>query len=351
VLVLILGAAAAGAGTARAADPAVRSCGNGDALVEIRLEACSALIAAGETVGRPTGWALIQRGFAFGEAGDLERARADFEAALRLAPDQPDAHVGRGLVLWAAGEPAAALPDLDAALALWPDDAQAFNARGLAHAALGQIDQAIADYDAALQLAPTYVAALIHRGQAHAAGGAWRQAIADYQAALALLRGDADSETDRDVARDGIADALQGLQAEANALRRQPGGAALVTGDVTGDAARDAGAVATDRAPLPPRLAEGAPADAGSGRGDPPALERETSQSGASIRGMAEADRDGTGPVRASGTNAAAERPPARADASTVRLLSTIRSSPAAGPADAAAAVGHPSGVNEAQAR
>ncbi|MFO1060019.1 MAG: tetratricopeptide repeat protein [Dongiaceae bacterium] len=223
--ILVLCAAAACGGAARADDPALRGCANDDALAQVRAEACSALIADGETVGRPTGWALIQRGFALGEAGDLGRARADFEAALRLAPDLPDAHLGRGLVLWATGDAKTAIPELDAALALQPAFAQAFNARGLARAALGELDRAIDDYDAALRIAPAYVAALIHRGTAHARRGDWRPAIADYKAALALLPRDADSEDYRDIANDGIDDAASALATELAALRRQPASA------------------------------------------------------------------------------------------------------------------------------
>ena len=67
---------------------------------------------------------------------------------IRLKPDY-DAYYARGLAKAGLGQHSAAIADFDAAIRLKPDDAEAYYNRGLAKQKLGQHFAAISDYDTA----------------------------------------------------------------------------------------------------------------------------------------------------------------------------------------------------------
>jgi tetratricopeptide (TPR) repeat protein len=71
------------------------------------------------------------------KAGDLEKARASFETALRHYPDFEDAHIGLARALIGLQQPAQALPHLQRALALNARSEVALYQLAQAHAALG----------------------------------------------------------------------------------------------------------------------------------------------------------------------------------------------------------------------
>ena len=65
------------------------------------------------------------------------------------------------------GDTDRAIADFDAAVKLDPNDAIAVNNRGLRHRNKGDADRAIADFSAAIKLKPDYVNALYNRGTAY----------------------------------------------------------------------------------------------------------------------------------------------------------------------------------------
>lgn len=99
--------------------------------------------------------ALNLRGAAFGQAGDYERAMADFNAALKINPDFP----------------------------------QAYSNRALIHVRVKQLSQAIADYDRAISIDPNYVPAYVGRGNIYKLQKNYPQAIADYTHAIEIDAG------------------------------------------------------------------------------------------------------------------------------------------------------------------
>jgi Flp pilus assembly protein TadD len=62
--------------------------------------------------------------------GESARALADFDDAVRLAPDNAAAVTARGVALGAKGEFDHALADFDRAIALEPDNANIYDDRG-----------------------------------------------------------------------------------------------------------------------------------------------------------------------------------------------------------------------------
>ena len=166
--------------------------------------------------------ALVSRGDAFGQLGDLGRAMADLNRAVALAPDKPAALVARGqiesrrrnlagaardyeaalkidprytaaLINLAAvramqGEPGAAVALLDQAITIDRRNPLAFYNRGYAEFALKRYDKAIADYGSAIEIDPGMGLAYNNRALSRAvAGSDLVAALADSDQALKLL--------------------------------------------------------------------------------------------------------------------------------------------------------------------
>src|SRR6185369_5076179 len=73
------------------------------------------------------------------------------------------AYSNRGVEWRAKGELARAIADYNEAIKADPQQAAAYNNRGIAHAALSDYDKAVADYDEAIKLKPDYASALNNR--------------------------------------------------------------------------------------------------------------------------------------------------------------------------------------------
>ena len=166
--------------------------------------------------------ALVSRGDAFGQLGDLGRAMADLNRAVALAPDKPTVLLARGQIESRRGNLAGAARDYEAALKLDPRYADAminlaairsmegkpgpaiellgraiaidrsnplaFYNRGYAEFALKQYDKAIADYSSAIELDPRLGLAYNNRALSRAVAGTdLVAALADSDQALKLL--------------------------------------------------------------------------------------------------------------------------------------------------------------------
>jgi tetratricopeptide (TPR) repeat protein len=119
-------------------------------------------------------------------AGDVPKSREQFEAALQLKPDDPEALNGLGLALERAGSLADAIAKFKRAAELVPDKwAYRFN---LAHAEgrVNQWDQAIADYRQAIKLSPEDYPTQYNLALALHKKGDEQAAIVEYQKAIAL---------------------------------------------------------------------------------------------------------------------------------------------------------------------
>jgi tetratricopeptide (TPR) repeat protein len=82
---------------------------------------CGALIDHEKTAKAERLKALVARGGAFARKGEVERAIADYDAALRLEGGQADLFNARGELWWKKGDRPKALADFGAAIKLKPD--------------------------------------------------------------------------------------------------------------------------------------------------------------------------------------------------------------------------------------
>lgn len=130
--------------------------------------------------------AYHNRGLAFKDAGNYERAIADSTTALSLSPQFIDAYNNRGLAYKGKKAFTKALADFDAALSLNPRYAKAWCNRGLTRTLTGEYRAAVDDLTRAITLDPQFAIAYYNRGNAYAAIEEDERATADYTQALSF---------------------------------------------------------------------------------------------------------------------------------------------------------------------
>jgi len=85
--------------------------------------------------------------------GQIDKERADYDSAIRVAPNSA-VYVERGVFFSSHDEYAKAIADYDAAIRFDPSNAFVYLLRGHSYESLGRREQAIADYRKALSLNP-----------------------------------------------------------------------------------------------------------------------------------------------------------------------------------------------------
>jgi len=130
--------------------------------------------------------AYNNRGLAFDESGQVDRAIADFDRAIAINPSYSDAYYNRGTVFYKTGLLKAAMDDLDRTIALDPEYYKAYNNRGAVYYTMEEFDRAIADYDRAIVLNPSYFQAYYNRGLAFNKVGRFDEATKDLNEASFL---------------------------------------------------------------------------------------------------------------------------------------------------------------------
>lgn len=254
------------------ADPAVQLaqqwslCESGMALVQDRILACSAVVAASADDPARRAQALLQRGILRGDIEHDTRAIADFGRALRIDPTLVDVYIERAQLHYARSAYDAAVRDYEAALRLQPNHPMALQGRDAAlrgevdalgnqldaiaqalarqpsepslwnqrcwiRAVEGQeLDYALADCNEALRLDPRHAAALDSRGLVHLKRGDNEAALADYEAALAVEPGRGHYLYGRGVARVRLGQTAAGQADLVAAERAEPGVTRLYQG-------------------------------------------------------------------------------------------------------------------------
>jgi tetratricopeptide (TPR) repeat protein len=128
--------------------------------------------------------AYINRGAAFAEDHDADRALRDFDTAIRLAPDSAMAYMNRGRALQDRGRTDAAIADYTKAIGLMPSYALAYTNRGSAYQRTGRTSEALEDFSRAVRLSADDAAAYLNRGILYGELGRFALALEDLSAAL-----------------------------------------------------------------------------------------------------------------------------------------------------------------------
>jgi protein O-mannosyl-transferase len=130
--------------------------------------------------------AYNNRGIAYKERGQLDKAFSDFNKAIVLAPSLAHGYNNRGIVYKEAGQYDRALWDYDKAIELDPSYAVAYANKGDVLKDKGQYDRALWNYDKAIELNPLYVEAYNNRGMTLNEIGQREKALWNYDKAVAL---------------------------------------------------------------------------------------------------------------------------------------------------------------------
>jgi len=120
---------------------------------------------------------------------DAAARQADFDEAVKLAPQEPDALRFRGMHYLTENKLSEAIADFNAAIAIEPDDAETYEARGMAEAASEKLDESIASFTKAIELEPKSPGALTARARVRAIQGDLKLALADVEEAMKLRPG------------------------------------------------------------------------------------------------------------------------------------------------------------------
>ena len=132
--------------------------------------------------------AYYNRGLAYYEQGNLDKAIADYDEAIRLNPDDAQAYYNRAIAYYDRGNLDKAIADYQIAIDLNPDDAEAYYNRGLVYYQQGDLDKAIADYQIAIDLNPDDPDAYYNRGLAYRQQENNRQALESFRQAAELYQ-------------------------------------------------------------------------------------------------------------------------------------------------------------------
>ncbi|MFZ1932507.1 MAG: tetratricopeptide repeat protein [Thermoguttaceae bacterium] len=130
--------------------------------------------------------ALVLRAKIEDQAG---KKLADFDEAVRLAPDDAAVVRDRGLALADMDKPERALNDLNRAIELEPGNVPTYEAKAIVLARLKKFDEALAAIDKACQLDPGSIAPLVQKMRIHAQQRKFDAAIDDLNKAWAISPG------------------------------------------------------------------------------------------------------------------------------------------------------------------
>lgn len=122
---------------------------------------CTLVILSGRESQRNLASAYFNRGIAYKNKGDFDRAIADFTQAIQLNPKDAKPHVNRGNAYSDKGDFDHAIADYNEAIQLDPKFAFAYLNRGLANLFTGALPKAIADLNQASELDPKFAYAAL----------------------------------------------------------------------------------------------------------------------------------------------------------------------------------------------
>ena len=130
---------------------------------------------------------VFRRGTAYHALGDVKNALRDYDTAIKGNPWNVIAFADRGILLSKYyNQFNLAAADFDQALKLAPDNVQLLILRGDTYAIQNKFDAALADLDRAATLEPRNPAVYTHRASAQSRKGATDAALKDYDKALAI---------------------------------------------------------------------------------------------------------------------------------------------------------------------
>ena len=126
------------------------------------------------------------RGIAYSDIGQYDRALEDYNKVIAMNPYYSRAYNNRGVVYSRQGLYDMAIEDFSKAIDLKPNFFDAYNNRGVAFDKAGRFEKAMEDFQKALVLNPGFERTYINRGVAYQRAGMLDKAIEDFNTALSI---------------------------------------------------------------------------------------------------------------------------------------------------------------------
>jgi tetratricopeptide (TPR) repeat protein len=179
---LFLGAAMAAMGQSR--QESLNKCRSVDP--DAKITGCTAFIQAGQDTTQNLSVIYNNRGTAYDDKGDYDRAIRDFNETIHLNPNAEIAYYGRGYAYKKKGDYDRAIQDFNEAIHLNPNFERAYYDRGNAYIDKDDYDRAIQEFDEAIHLNPNDANAYNNRGVAYERKDDYGHAIQNYDQAILL---------------------------------------------------------------------------------------------------------------------------------------------------------------------
>jgi tetratricopeptide (TPR) repeat protein len=202
-LVILAGALSAGSvemAVAQDHDQLFRRCFT-ESVPDNVIVSCSAIIARPSMDKEELATAFKNRGNAYDDKGEYDRALEDYDRAVTINPLDADAFNSRGTTYIALARYERAISDFDEAIRLNSASPLILSNRCFARGVLGQLEQGLADCGEALRLKPNSPGAFGSRAFVYLKLKRYDAAIADYSAKLRLHPDDAYALYGRGVAK------------------------------------------------------------------------------------------------------------------------------------------------------
>jgi tetratricopeptide (TPR) repeat protein len=160
-------------------------CGNGSDLDAV-IRSCSGLIERGNVAARELSIIFNNRGVAYSQLGNFDKAVADYSEAIRLDPSAESSYTDRGITYNKMDLFDLAIADFNAAIRLNGQAAEAYASRGFSYKEKRNYGQAIADLNEAIRLNPNNAVSYANRASAYINLENYDQAIIDLTASIKL---------------------------------------------------------------------------------------------------------------------------------------------------------------------
>lgn len=168
---------------------------------DLAISGCTAVIQSGQETTENLAIAFSNRGLAYHDLEQFDRAIKDYDQAIRLKPDFVDAYKNRALAHSAKHQHDRVVEDYSQVVRLAPENADAWNGRCWHRAILGQLQAALSDCNESLRLRPNDAATIDSRAFVLLKMGNLSASIGEYNQSLRLRPQSAYSSYGRGIAK------------------------------------------------------------------------------------------------------------------------------------------------------